>query len=355
MAMIPCPECDALNKKPTPDTKKVTCSNCGMIIIVAKVEAAAEAEDSKPVIKRRTTRNKPAVESSERPTRGSGGGRRRSTGGSSRRRTTSLGKNKEEVAEEEGGRRYTRSSKKDGPPMAMVISSIAAIVVIAIAAFFVLGGDDGENADDPNKNAAKTDQQAADSDETTDFDPDAGVGDVEDPSTVEDTGEKPAAVTSTKKPAKKKGEPKKYASNWVPTPYEPTAGTTEAEVEELKKHIEVLKDLNATRTLGIAQTKIGEKPKKAIPLLINALMDLNKGEKDDCARGWQIIQTLQMVTAQKIEDGYYDDAFHPMDFTDPTTKKGEGLLRDRKKAVNLWCKWWDTNGASWKPPAEGDG
>lgn len=345
--MVPCPECDALNKRPAPDTKKITCSNCGCIIISKLLEPQADTPSvsAKPTIRKRT-RGSGGTEAGEE------GGTRRTTG---RRRTTAgrrvTASRRRTVADDDGqpaddrpaGGRPRGKSKQNIPP-AILWGSLVLLVVAAVAGIIAFSGGNDEEPVTPQKGGTES--------------ADAGTGaatEAGDATTATDATN-PAGETSEKKPAtakptKKPPTVRKYGKNWTPTPYGNPKDATPEEIEGIKKNIETVRDLKATRTLGIARNELEKTPKKAIPLLINALMACDITNKDDSARGWQVIQTLQMVSSTRTD---YDRDFHPMEWKDPTGEEGVPLLAYRKKAVTEWCKWWDKNAATWKPLTDDD-
>ena len=131
-------------------------------------------------------------------------------------------------------------------------------------------------------------------------------------------------------------------------PFESTPGTSDDELATIKKHIETLKDLDATREATVAMSAIIDMPKKSIPHLINAVMEVQTDDEADVARGWQIMQTLKNASAR--EDKWYRSFFVPQWPEDASAVAKEA--KDRVIVRKQWWRWWNENKDTWEPPKE---
>lgn len=342
-----CPECKTENDGPAEGEHKVTCTNCGLIIVLKKKKSAPAKPkpeaDSGPEIKRRSAPTRGRSRAAANEPKAKRGGKKKSRRGAptSSRATTTLGKMPDLGEEDTGRRRGGRKPKQKMSP-AVMYGSVAgvAVVLIAVIYFATKGGD--EDADNVKQAKGSKTEVAKSSSEpiTADQEPDT---------TADNSGEETnvAKTETVKKETPKKTKPKKANNEWMSQFFEATPGTTEEQVEAIKKSITVLADLNATRTLGQARDQLAENPRQSIPFLINALMRIDRTNKDDVARGWQTIQVLQEVAENR--DGRDDQAFLVIDWQGADTEDGARQVKYRMWAVRTWWKWWNKEKGTWKP------
>ena len=392
---ITCPGCEATYRVPDPAPKKKSdCKKCGCILVLPKLidEARARGAVKKkaatvmatsepsskssetstaksassapkkrgraaPVVKRRGAKT---ADTDEPPARGRRGRRGKNVvAKNSAARRTRAGAAVDVDDDAIGDRRAKRRSAGKRQDNMLMFASIGAVVVIgAIAAFFFLNRDkdDGETDNTKTELGDATSKQDADlgdglgsldGDETNGVDPDSMAGSG---ATDGDTNDIETPVPTEKpkrKPKVKKWDREKYQSR-----FDPVANTTPEEEEAIKQHTEVLKDLNATRTLSRAKRALVDLREKAVPYLINSLMELDPTDQDDSKRGHQFVLTLADVTER--ERSSYDTWWQADDWPDPEGEDGKNGLAARRLSRCEWFDWWSRVGKSWKyvPPKE---
>ena len=232
----------------------------------------------------------------------------------------------------------------------LAVGSIVGFIVVAGLIWFLLKGKGAEDAADDQA----TGQQQAAAGETPGPDagtPDGGTdasggddsgGDVASPAPDSSTNETPASSTTE--------APKERRAWWDVEPFD-VSGIPADKSEAIQAHIETLRDLDATVELSRARDAILEMRRESIPLLINALIAVDKADKEDTMRGWQIIQVLQDV-ALRPRRPQFDAFFRIIEWHDPTTGAGKDDLDGRRKAVKDWRAWWAKNQATWSPDEE---
>ncbi len=351
---LPCPECQTMNDAPAEGTKKITCSSCGMILVLnkiygdnwpaqAKKHGQPKAAPSKPQIKSRRQKTKSGESETERPSRKSKG--------SSRRRTTTRGKSREtENAGESIKDRTTRRKASQGMSQGMIFGSIGLVIVVGVVLAFMVNKRNEEAAAKEKEVAAaelaKKEKAAAKRKAEEEEDNSAENGVMEDANAESDPathGEIPVAAKSTKKVGGKLKKKRGRKQDPFPIP------EMEADVKaSLEKAVATLMDLDATREQREADATCFEHRKKAIPLLINALMGLDSTKEDDCRKAWPLMDTLRRCSEWSTK---YDRNLIVMEWPDDEDEVFENA-KDREIIILDWWKWWNKNSATWKPPVE---
>ncbi|MCA9322142.1 MAG: hypothetical protein KDB53_15480 [Planctomycetes bacterium] len=364
---VNCPECSTANAIPDLSSKKVNCTKCGMIIVIRKVLGEDWAEKMRKS-SQDTTRRTPAriTKSAARATskgatkktieeapesEGSGKTRRPTTG----RRARASGRKKvvvEPVDSQRDSHRRTRGRSSKGVSPALLFSSLGALLVIAVVAIVFVMNKEDETPVDP-----RADKKAIADMETTANDGEDGSsvvslddvtnvgssGDATTAKTATGEGEKPAAVSS-------KNSRRSKTDDESMEPFPAAPGFSPEQVAEAEKHVAVLHDIEATTELGVASDALRDMPYKlTIPTLINALLKLDPATLEDALRGFQVNQTLEMITFK--DDIWESSAFNVRTLpTDPAELDTARL--QRKQAVRKWFKWWAKEGKTWEPPKD---
>ncbi len=353
---LPCPECQTLNDAPEAGTKKITCSNCGMILVLNKIygdnwpaqakKHGTSAAPAKPKIVSRRQKPQSGDDIEEgQPSRKSRGTSRRPTRGKRAKLT------KDDIIAEEAKHRKERSQQrkaKAGMSPAMIYGSIGLFIVMGVVFALVWKNRSDKQA---AKEQAKIEQQeklkaeriAKRDKEQAEIDA-AGNENLVDEGAKAATDEKTAATKSTKPKAKKKKLPRRKREPFPEPEMKPEVAET------LKKAIATLKDLDATRELRGAGDILYEHRKEAIPLLINNLMALDSSTEDDCRRAWPLLDVLRLCS--EFSTKFDRNTIVTQWSDDPAEIKNNKEIRE---IIALdWWKWWDKNKATWKPPVESE-
>ncbi len=333
---IKCPECGTPAPIKSLKDHKITCPGCGMILVLDKIlgpdwadkirarqekHSGNEASPSKPATAK-------SVHKRSTPTRRKTASRRRK------------GHAEPEVDHRHVSHRHHHQSRGVSPTL--LWGSIGGfLLVMAILIVYLMNRPQHEPVDKgqvAEKQAAAPTSGLDDlTEETTATEDSVGVSDPAE--------EKPAAKMEPAKKPKKKSTSRKAAL----TPFGLPQGVTQADFDDAQKQLEVLRDLNATRALGIAKDKLAAKPRAAIPVLINGLLKLDVADSDDSKRGFQMVDSLKWITGK--EDIWESDAFQIFRAPD-SEKEKQGATLTRKQAIKRWWRWWDKVQDTWQPPKE---
>ncbi|MFT7620241.1 MAG: hypothetical protein ACI97A_003898 [Planctomycetota bacterium] len=347
---LPCPECETMNDAPEKGTKKITCSSCGVILVLNKVYgdnwpaqakkhagAAAEAP-SKPKIVSRKPKGRSSDEGEAKPSR-------KSRGSSSKRKSSGRSAPVAAADSEDQGRK-TRGRKKQGEGFSngVIIGSFGAFVVIVILVFMVYKGKQDEKAKEEQAAIELTEKTAKEALAKAK----AEAEEIEAADAAEETGavaekvdEKPVAVK--KKPAKKKLARRKRD----PFP-EPTL--TPEIADAFKKAMAILQDPDTTSTRRAADDSLFEHRKEAIPILINRLMAIDSRNEAESRGAYGLIESLRRCSEFSTK---YDRNLLITSW--PTDEKElDSNAKEREIVVLDWWKWWNKNKDTWKPPVDSE-
>ena len=367
---LPCPECGQKNVAPEAGTKKITCKGCGMILVLNKVfgedwadQAISTSAAGKPKIIRRKTRGKPDVDETKKASKSAS--RRRPTTGPISKKAAPKTALSDPNPSSAGTQRHTsRRKPTTGMSPIMLVGSVGGFIIVAVLALFLWDKKDTEN----KELAAKEAQMEADKKAKMKAMQDADeaildMGDEADTAQdtmVKDSGDtvaganKPAMnakaneqPVSTKKLSNKAKRAAALAKKFAP--FEDPPGLSAANKKIISDSIAVLCDLEG-RGQRAAQDKLVAQRKEAIPALINSLIALDTADKDDVARGWQLIQCLRWCSEHSTKfDRFF---FVPKWPEDPAVLEDD--RRDRLGLVRTWHKWWRVNGPTWKPTVDSE-
>ncbi len=337
---IKCPECGTPAPIKSLKDHKTTCPKCGMILVLDKILGPEWAEK----IRARQKKSEGGEARAAQPTSAKASQRHAP---SSRRKATS----RRRKGHGDGERDHRHAShrhhhKPQGMSPALLWGSIGGfLLVMAVLVIYMMNRPQAETADKGSvadkKNTAPTSGLEDITEETSGTEDAMGVSDGD--------GEKLAAKTEPAKTPAKKPARKPAAAKAPLAPFGIPKGVTEADFEDAQKQIEVLRDLNATRALGIAKDKLTTMPRAAIPALINGLLKLDVADSDDAKRGFQMIDSLEWITGK--DDIWESDAFQL--FRELESEKDKrGAVLTRKQAIKRWWRWWNRVQDTWEPPKE---
>jgi DNA-directed RNA polymerase subunit RPC12/RpoP len=360
---VNCPECGTKNPVSADAAQsKIDCSECGMLLVLKKLEIMDE-KPAAPARTRRTTsgssrsrRNRAAEAAEEKEEAAPSRGGRRASKTSSRRSTRGGGGRRrvapveEEPAPERIGGRAMRKPKNDMPAWAMAASGLGLVVLVGAAVYFLNQGDSSEAEGDDKTKTTATAQADAEESRVTD--------EVSEPATADKGGAETTAAVSEEKPAKpapaKKKPAKKASGKWAFTEFTKPDDVSDEDFAKAVAYIATLTDPNETRKAGQASRALINMPRAGVPALINTLGSLKRDDKDDVYKGQQIISTLEQ-TVKGATDFWENDSWSIAQWVaDPSSREAKDSFLTRKQAVKKWAQWWEKVGADWKPKVESE-
>ncbi|HGY91086.1 MAG TPA: hypothetical protein ENK43_07930 [Planctomycetes bacterium] len=335
---IKCPECGTPAPIKSLKDHKTTCPGCGMILVLDKILGPDWADKIRARQQKHSGGDAgPSEPAATKPARRHKAPARRKT--ASRRRQ---GHAAPEPDHRHASHRHHHPSQGVSP--ALLWGSIAGfLVVMTVLVVYMMNRPEPESADKGQVAKKKAGAPTSGLDDITDE-----TAGTEDAVPVPDPSEEKLAAK--KEPAKTPEKKKKASSRKAAlTPFGLPKGVAQADFDEAKKQLEVLKDLNATRALGIAKDKLTTHPRAAIPVLINGLLELDVSDPDDSKRGFQMVDSLKWITGK--DDIWESEAFQI--FHSPDSEKDkQGAILTRKQAVKRWWRWWNKVQDTWQPPKE---
>ncbi len=255
---IKCPECGTPAPIKSLKDHKTTCPGCGMILVLDKILGPDWADKIRARQQKHSGGDAgPSEPAATKPARRHKAPARRKT--ASRRRQ---GHAAPEPDHRHVSHRHHHHPSQGVSP-ALLWGSIAGfLVVMTVLVVYMMNRPEPESADKGQVAKKKAGAPTSGLDDITDE-----TAGTEDAVPVPDPSEEKLAAKKEPAKKKKKASSKKAAL----TPFGLPKGVAQADFDEAKKQLEVLKDLNATRALGIAKDKLTTHPRAAIPVLLNGL------------------------------------------------------------------------------------
>ena len=119
----------------------------------------------------------------------------------------------------------------------------------------------------------------------------------------------------------------------------PLEGTTDAEIAEFEKNVEMFADIDSGRPGIVAGDWLVEQGKKSIPFMLNKLGDQYRGGKwegqDEQWASWQIQQYCKRIIQATKMPSTLEARFNPGGENDPKTFA---------RAAAMWIAWWRGTG-----------